>query len=62
MAGILDIFQTGQNLSIIVEDCDESTRVRIKETSVNGIQETALNLDEIFEAYVIGNKGHELSG
>jgi len=25
--------------------------------SNNNLQETALNLDEIFEAYVIGNKG-----
>ena len=58
--GILDVFPTGNNLSVTIEDCDESKRNRIKTMSSNGTQETALNLDEIFEAYVIGNRGLEL--
>ncbi len=55
--GILDAFEAGNNISVTVEDCDESKRDKIKTLSLNGTQETALNLDEIFEAYVIGNRG-----
>ncbi|MBN1972885.1 MAG: ABC transporter ATP-binding protein [Sedimentisphaerales bacterium] len=57
MQGILDAFQTGNTISVTVEDCDESKRAKIKSMFSNGTQETALNLDEIFEAYVIGNRG-----
>ena len=39
------------------EDCDETKRAKIKEMSANNMQETGLNLDEIFEAFVIGNRG-----
>ncbi len=58
--GILDVFPEGNNLSVTIEDCDESKRMKIKTMSSNGTQETALNLDEIFEAYVIGNRGLNL--
>ncbi|MGD2094286.1 MAG: ABC transporter ATP-binding protein [Phycisphaerales bacterium] len=61
LPGILDMLKVGDNVSITVEDCDEEKRVRLKGMSANGITETALNLDEIFEAYVIGNRGRELS-
>jgi ABC-2 type transport system ATP-binding protein len=61
LAGILDILKVGDNVSITVEDCDDEKRNRLKNTSVNGMTEVALNLDEIFEAYVIGNRGRELS-
>lgn len=57
--GVLDSFQTGNTISVTVEDCDESKRAKFKSMSSNGTQENALNLDEIFEAYVIGNKGLE---
>ena len=57
--GVLDVFQTGNTISVTVEDCDDSKRAKIKSMSLNGTQENALNLDEIFEAYVIGNKGLE---
>jgi ABC-2 type transport system ATP-binding protein len=60
LPGVLDILKAGDNISITVEDCDESKRAKIKAISVNGMQETALNLDEIFEAYVIGNKGQRV--
>ncbi|MDT8302671.1 MAG: hypothetical protein RQ760_14400, partial [Sedimentisphaerales bacterium] len=61
LAGILDILKVGDNVSITVEDCDDEKRNRLKSISVNGMTEVALNLDEIFEAYVIGNRGRELS-
>jgi ABC-2 type transport system ATP-binding protein len=61
LPGILDMLKAGDNISLTVEDCDEETRVRLKSMSANGVAETALNLDEIFEAYVIGNRGCELS-
>ena len=47
----------GENVSITVENCDDQTRTRIQQLSQNGTEETALNLDEIFEACVIGNQG-----
>jgi ABC-2 type transport system ATP-binding protein len=55
--GVLDVMHSGQSVSVTIEDCDESKRTRIAELSANGMAEDALNLDEIFEAYVIGNKG-----
>jgi hypothetical protein len=51
----------GDNVSITVEDCNEEKRTQLKGMSVNSMTEVALNLDEIFEAYVIGNRGRELS-
>ncbi|MHC4537610.1 MAG: ABC transporter ATP-binding protein [Planctomycetota bacterium] len=60
-SGILDILKVGDNVSITVEDCDDEKRNRLKGMSINGMTEVALNLDEIFEAYVIGNRGRELS-
>lgn len=59
MPGVLDAMKVGDNVSIAIEDCDQSRRARLAEMSVNGMTETALNLDEIFEAYVIGNRGRE---
>ncbi|MCK4998089.1 MAG: ABC transporter ATP-binding protein [Anaerohalosphaera sp.] len=57
IAGILDIMRSGDSVSVTVEDCDDVKRNQLKQLSHNGMTETALNLDEIFEAYVIGNKG-----
>ena len=54
--GILDLLTSGDNVSVTLEDCDEQKRAAIRRLSANGIQETALNLDEIFEVYVIGNR------
>ena len=61
LLGILDVLKIGDNVSITVEDCDDEKRNRLKGMSANGMSEIALNLDEIFEAYVIGNRGRELS-
>ena len=61
ISGILDMLKMGDNVSITIEDCNEDKRNKLKSMSVNGVTEIALNLDEIFEAYVIGNRGRELS-
>jgi len=55
--GILDVLKVGDNVSVTIEDCDEAKRIQLKSMSANSMTETALNLDEIFEAYVIGNRG-----
>ncbi|MBN1807255.1 MAG: hypothetical protein JW837_18565 [Sedimentisphaerales bacterium] len=61
LLGTLDVLKTGDNVSITIEDCDDEKRNKLKGMSANGMSEIALNLDEIFEAYVIGNRGRELS-
>ncbi len=59
--GILDALKIGDNVSLAIDGCDPAKKALLKEMSANGMTETALNLDEIFEAYVIGNRGRELS-
>ncbi len=61
LPGVLDVLKAGANVSVTLEDCDDAKRAQLKGLSVDGMTETALNLDEIFEAYVIGNRGRELS-
>ena len=61
IAGLLDVMHSGDSVSVTVEDCDDEKRSQLKQLSQNGFAETALNLDEIFEAYIIGNKGQLLS-
>ncbi|MHC4741821.1 MAG: ABC transporter ATP-binding protein [Planctomycetota bacterium] len=56
LPGILDVLTAGSNASITIEDCTDETRTLINAISANGLTEEALNLDEIFEAYVIGNR------
>ena len=55
--GLLDVMLTGDSVAVTVENCDDEKRNQLQQLSQNGMTETALNLDEIFEAYVIGNKG-----
>ena len=47
-------------MAITLEDCDNSKRAEVKNCGATLIRETALNLDEIFEAYVIGNRGERI--
>ena len=58
--GILDALKIGDSVSVAIDGCDPAKKALLAEMSVNGMTETALNLDEIFEAYVIGNRGREL--
>jgi ABC-2 type transport system ATP-binding protein len=57
ISGVLDIEQLQDCIALTVEECDEAKRADLKAAATNGWQEVALNLDEIFEAYVIGNRG-----
>ena len=61
IAGLLDVMHSGDSVSVTFEDCSDEKRSQLQRLSVNGFTETALNLDEIFEAYVIGNKGQLLA-
>ena len=61
ISGLLDVMHSGESVSVTVEDCTDEKRDQLKLFSQNGFTETALNLDEIFEAYVIGNKGQQLA-
>lgn len=61
VGGVLDVVKSGENALVTVEDCDQAKRAAIKEMTTDGLQEMALNLDEIFEAYVIGNRGKGVS-
>lgn len=61
IAGLLDIDHAGQAISLTVEDCNDDKRHQIKQIAEGDMTETALNLDEIFESYVIGNKGQRLA-
>jgi ABC-2 type transport system ATP-binding protein len=57
ISGLLDVVKAGNSVSLTVEDCDDAKLTIIRQMANNSVQETALNLDEIFEAYVIGNRG-----
>lgn len=61
IGGVLDVNLVGQAMSVTVEDCDDDKRRHIKQLAEGDLTETALNLDEIFESYVIGNKGKLLA-
>jgi ABC-2 type transport system ATP-binding protein len=52
--GILDVARSGRQLAVVVEDA--APAVATLERSGIPFQEIDLNLDEIFEAYVIGRK------
>ncbi|MCP4453381.1 MAG: ABC transporter ATP-binding protein [Planctomycetes bacterium] len=61
LSDVLDAVHAGVQMAVTVEHCDDMKRDQIKGMSQNGVTETALNLDEIFEAFVIGNKGEMVS-
>ncbi|MDH4201930.1 MAG: ABC transporter ATP-binding protein [Phycisphaerae bacterium] len=61
IGGLLDVMHSGDSVSVTIEDCTDEKRSQLQAHSANGMTETALNLDEIFEAYVIGNKGELLA-
>jgi ABC-2 type transport system ATP-binding protein len=55
---VLDVSAHGDKLGVTVEDFDKG---KVKELKGEGnfLRQIDLNLDEIFEAYVIGNRGEE---
>ena len=54
--GVLDIIHSGNSVSVIIENCDDAKRSQLQHMPQNNITESGLNLDEIFEAYVIGKR------
>ncbi|MBP8304389.1 MAG: ABC transporter ATP-binding protein [Phycisphaerae bacterium] len=59
ITGVLDVAREGDCLAVTVEDCDPAKREAFRNGKARFIREVPLNLDEIFEAYVIGNRGKE---
>lgn len=55
--GILDASKTGERVALTIENCNSEKIERIKDSYGGFAREIGLNLDEIFEAYVIGNRG-----
>ena len=55
--GILDASKTGERVALTVENCNSEKIGKIVELYGSFTREISLNLDEIFEAYVIGNRG-----
>jgi ABC-2 type transport system ATP-binding protein len=60
ISGVLDAVRSEQSVSLAVEDADGTMKSRLAAMSANGVMELSLNLDEIFEAYVIGNRGTQI--
>ena len=54
---VLDVCRAGDGIAVTIEDCDDGTIGEIKKVGGDSVREVRLNLDEIFEAYVVGNRG-----
>jgi ABC-2 type transport system ATP-binding protein len=59
--GLLDITRAEGSVSVVVEGCDEARQTTLRGMAAGSVQEIGLNLDEIFEAYVVGNRGKALA-
>ena len=55
--GILDASKMGERVALAIENCNAEKINKIKDSYGGFAREIGLNLDEIFEAYVIGNRG-----
>jgi ABC-2 type transport system ATP-binding protein len=61
VGGILDVAKAGERIAVTVEDYNDTKREAIEKTVQCSIVDVmSLNLDEIFEAYVIGNRGQKV--
>jgi ABC-2 type transport system ATP-binding protein len=58
--GLLDVSQTHDSATVVVGGCTDTTRATMRNLAADGLHEVGLNLDEIFEAYVVGNRGEAL--
>ncbi len=58
---VLDAVQRDGQWSVTLESATQDTRAALTAVAGGDVQEMGLNLDEIFEAYVIGNRGREVS-
>jgi ABC-2 type transport system ATP-binding protein len=59
--GILDAAQQDGQWSLTIESPQPDTRAALSAMGGDTVEETGLNLDEIFESYVIGNRGGEVT-
>jgi ABC-2 type transport system ATP-binding protein len=61
LENVLDVTQQDGQCLVTCEGVDDQTRETIQGMADREVQECALNLDEIFEACVIGNPGKEVA-
>lgn len=61
VSGVLDVAKMGDSAAVTIEDYDQTKRETLeKKIRYAVVDELELNLDEIFEAYVIGNRGQKV--
>jgi len=61
IGGVLDVAKAGGTAAVTVEDYNDAKREAMeKKGRCNIVDVVSLNLDEIFEAYVIGNRGQKV--
>ena len=58
--GVLDAVQEDGQWRVTVEATNADARATLGAVAHDEAEEIGLNLDEIFEAYVIGNRGREV--
>ena len=61
ITSVLDAVQRDGQWSVTVEATNGQARAALTAVAEDQVQEMGLNLDEIFEAYVIGNRGREVA-
>jgi len=59
--GVLDAVHQDGQWSVTVESAGAETRAALSAATGGEVEEMGVNLDEIFEAYVIGNRGREVA-
>jgi len=59
--GVLDVARQDGQWNVTVETAGAETRAALSAAAGDDVEELGLNLDEIFEAYVIGNRGREVA-
>jgi ABC-2 type transport system ATP-binding protein len=59
--GVLDAVHEDGQWRVTVEAANADTRATLGAMAGDDVEEIGLNLDEIFEAYVIGNRGREVA-
>jgi ABC-2 type transport system ATP-binding protein len=61
VTGVLDAVQGDGQWRVTVEAANADARAALGTMAQDEVEEMGLNLDEIFEAYVIGNRGREVA-
>jgi ABC-2 type transport system ATP-binding protein len=59
--GVLDVVRQDGQWNVTVESADKGVRAALSAAAAGDVEELGLNLDEIFEVYVIGNRGREVA-